>query len=486
MEVLMVAPEMVPYAKTGGLADVAGALSLALAELGVKVSAVMPLYRGIEQKFQPEPAWLKLKVPLLVGEDLEEKEGEILHTRLEDKVDVYFVKMDEYFNRTALYTEKGEDYADNSARFTFFSRAVMELIRSGKVRPQVIHCHDWQAALTPIYLERLYRDDPALAGTRSVFTIHNLGYQGIFWHWDMKLMGLPWELFNIDFLEYFGKVNLLKGAILSADAITTVSESYAREIMTPELGYGLDGVLQGRADRLFGIVNGIDYNIWDPRVDATLPARFRPDDLAGKAACKAQLQREFNLPLRPDVPLVASISRLVDQKGYDLIAAILGPLMKEDLQLVVLGTGAREYEDLFTALAQKHPDRVGVKIGFDDRLAHLIEAGADLFLMPSMYEPCGLNQMISLRYGAVPLVRATGGLNDTINPFDPATGAGNGFKFTAYTPAALQACLTDALALYRNRAAWRALVRNGMEEDHSWTASARRYLEVYQKAIAPE
>ncbi len=483
MHILMVAPEMVPYAKTGGLADVAGALPPALAAGGDQVSVVIPCYRGIEKKYAAMSTKIELKFPIRVEDRQVIKRGEILHTRLEDQVDVYLIKMDEYFDREQLYTEGDQDYPDNCARFTFFARAVLELIRSGKVTPDVIHSHDWQAALVPIYL-RTNEQYCELAKIPTVFTIHNLGYQGIFWHWDMKLIDVPWRFFAMDALEYFGQINLLKGAIVFADAVTTVSEGYAREIQTRELGYGLDGVLRNRAASLRGIVNGIDYRVWSPAVDDQIAAKFSPADLAGKAVCKAALQQELGLPARPDAPLVASISRLVDAKGFDLIAAIMDQMMERDLQFALLGTGQKKYHEIFTAIAKKFPERAAVKIAYDDGLAHRIEAGADMFLMPSRYEPCGLNQLISKKYGTVPVVRATGGLNDTITAYDKVNGAGNGFKFSDYDAAALWSCLREALDLHGQPEHWRTVVRNAMNEDHSWDASASEYRALYQELVA--
>ncbi|HUT53352.1 MAG TPA: glycogen synthase GlgA [bacterium] len=484
MDILMVVPEMVPYAKTGGLADVAGALPPALANGKDKVSAIMPCYRGIEKKFKPAATGVTVTVPILEGDRLIAKKAQVLSAALANRVTVYFVKMDEYFDREALYTPPGGDYPDNCARFTFFCRAALEFMKAKKWRPDVVHCHDWQAALVPIYLKTVYKDDPALAGIHSVFTIHNLGYQGIFWHWDMKLIGLPWEYFNVNCLEYFGRINLLKGALVFADKITTVSRGYAREIQGPELGYGLDGVLKSRSADLAGIVNGIDYQVWDPAIDPALPARYSVKDLSGKALAKAGLQREFKLPEKPAVPIIASISRLTDQKGFDLIASILDDMMKQDMQFVLLGTGEKMYQEIFENAGVKYAGKAGVKIAFNDALAHRIEAGADMFLMPSMYEPCGLNQLISLKYGTVPVVRATGGLDDTIASWDPATKTGNGFKFHDYTAEALGKTLKEALFAYRRPDEWKKIVRNGMMEDHSWKASAREYRSVYNSIVA--
>ncbi len=480
MKIVMVSPEMVPYAKTGGLADVTGALPPALAEMGCETSVMLPCYRGLEQKYSPEPAGFEVTVPVLDGDHWIDKKGEVLKTRLDDLVDVYLVKLDEYFDREALYTSREGDYPDNCARFTFFCRASLEFIMD-RLQPDVIHCHDWQAALVPIYMRTLFKDDERLKGVPALTTIHNLGYQGIFWKWDMKLIGLPWDYFTVDYLEYFGKMNLLKGAIVFSDGISTVSKKYAAEIRGPKFGFGLEGVLQNRADSLFGIVNGIDYSIWSPEVDKKIAAKFSAADLSGKARCKADLQKEFGLPQKPDVPLVAGISRLVDQKGFDLVTSILKDLLEMDVQFVLLGTGDKTYENIFSEAGRKNPEKMGVKIAYNDELAHKIEAGADLFLMPSQYEPCGLNQLISLKYGTVPVVRATGGLDDTIRDWDAKTLSGNGFKFEEYTPQALWKCLTGALSAYKDKEQWRSIMANAMNEDHSWSASAKEYLEVYRK-----
>lgn len=474
MDILVAASEMVPFAKTGGLADVAGALPPALAGLGERTSAIIPCYRGIEARFKPIPTGIKLDIPILMGEELVVQTGEILEAR-QPGFSVFLVKHDRFFNREALYGTIDGDYADNCARFTFFCRAVLEFLRLGGWKPNLIHCHDWQTALIPIYLKTIMADDPKLAGIKTALTIHNLGYQGKFWHWDMKVIGLPWDYFNLDFLEYYGNINLLKAGILSADAITTVSKGYAREIQTDEMGAGLTDVIRQRAANLHGILNGIDYRIWNPAIDRHLASTYTPDDLGGKAKCKAALQREMGLDPDPDAPLIGIISRLADQKGFDLIAAAFDDIMASRAQLAVLGTGERKYHELFTARSEKHQGRVGVRLGFDDGLAHRIEAGADLFLMPSLYEPCGLNQMISLKYGTVPVVRATGGLDDTITPWDPKSGRGNGFKFSPYSSEAMMKSLREALAAFARPEEWKKLVRNGMLDDHSWSASAREY-----------
>jgi len=482
MDILMVAPEMAPYAKSGGLADVARALPLALSELGERVSVIIPCYRGVVEKFKAAPAGVELIVPIFQGDHYIDKRGEILETVLDGGVRVYLVRMDEYYDREHLYSTPSGDYQDNCARFTFFCRAALELMKARQWRPDIIHCHDWQSALVPIYLKTLFREDPLLADARVVFTVHNLGYQGLFWHWDMKLIGLPWEFFGPDHLEYYGKLNLLKGALVFSDKITTVSKNYAREIQTPEYGYGLDGVVRERASDLTGIMNGIDYAVWDPATDPRLAANYSIHDLEGKARCKEALQKELGLPQDGGVPLLACISRLTDQKGIDLLYSVMEDLMKKDVQFAMLGEGEERYKNLFRDLGRFFPDRASVTVDFDEGLAHRIEAGADMFLMPSRYEPCGLNQMISKKYGAVPVVRATGGLEDTVTQWDKATGEGNGFKFMEYSSKALLEAVNAALACYRSKETWTLIMRNGMKDDHSWTSSAKEYLRVYREA----
>ncbi len=483
MKVLMVSSEVVPYAKTGGLADVVGALPLAIHQLGVDVSIILPLYRGIEKKFPLERTGIKVRVPIAIEDRIVRKQGEVLRHRNDQGIDVYFIKKDEYYDREYLYNMPEGDYPDNAPRFTFFSRGTLEFLRSRDTRPDIIHCHDWQSALIPVYLKTLYAEDPLLKGIKTALTIHNLGYQGVFWKWDMRLIGLDWSYFTPEYLEYYGRVNFLKGGLAFADALTTVSRAYAEEIQTQEYGHGLDGVLRSRRDRLFGILNGIDYSIWNPETDEKIPANFSASDPSGKAECKQALQRALGLPEQPAVPIVASVSRLADQKGFDLIAQGIEGIMNYDLQFVLLGTGEKRYHEMFEDIKRRYPDKAGIRIAYDDTLAHLIEAGADIFLMPSRYEPCGLNQMISLKYGTVPLVRATGGLDDTISNFVPEKGIGNGFKFKEYSSSALLEKVSEALSIYRSPKHWSRLIQNGMSEDHSWQASAEKYLALYKSLV---
>lgn len=483
LQVLFVVSEAVPYAKTGGLADVAGTLPFALKELGADVRVLMPYYGQIKQKNIPVAA---------VAEDLEGRLGEApltfdLLTPDPGNTPFYFVARDEFFERSQLYGTPKGDYFDNLERFSFFCSAVPSVCQELGFKPDVIHCHDWQASLVPVYLKHRWMSEPALAATRSLLTIHNLAYQGLFPKEKFPLLGLPWMVFSMNGLEYYDKINLLKGGIVFADAVNTVSRGYSQEIQTPEYGYGLEGVLQHRREVLFGIVNGVNYDDWNPETDPLIAANFSPKDLKGKARNKAALIEAFNLDKkRAKAPVLGIISRLADQKGFDLVAEVLGELMAQNVLVVILGTGEEKYHELLTAEAEKYPGQLGVKIAFDNRLAHLIEAGADMFLMPSRYEPCGLNQMYSMKYGTVPVVRATGGLVDTVIPVDPAKGTGTGFVFTEYSAEAFLEALNKAIKAYQDKKLWKKIMLNGMAQDFSWSASARAYLKLYEQLVAGE
>jgi starch synthase len=395
------------------------------------------------------------------------------------QVQTYLIDCPEYFDREGLYQEKGEDYPDNAHRFAAFSMAALEFLKHGATSPDIIHCHDWESALVPIYLRNLYQDDPYFARTSIVFTLHNLGYQGLILPHLLPQISLHAGLFTVNALEYYGMVNLLKGGIIFSDFITTVSRKYAEEIQTPEFGYGLEGVLYLRADRLQGIVNGVDYGDWDPATDKHLAANYTSANLQGKEACKKALLEKMGA--RTPVlsrPVIGIVSRFASQKGFDLIAAIAEQLAALDLYVVALGTGEPVYEELFRTMAAKYPDKFLVRIAYDNALAHQIEAGSDMFLMPSRYEPCGLNQIYSLKYGAVPIVRATGGLDDTIEPFDGKSGTG--FKFQEYSAAVLLYTIHAALEVYQTPKVWHHLMQNGMKKDYSWTTSARAYSQIYE------
>jgi starch synthase len=480
MKILFASSEAVPFAKTGGLADVSGALPRALAQMGHEVFLILPKYRQVDEKhLNLIKTGISLKVPISQKVEM----GEVYSTEPAPQFHVLLIRKDAYYDRDQLYGTPNGDFEDNAERFTFFSRSILEAALALEFIPDIIHCNDWQTGLTPVYLKTLYRNVAALKRTGSVFTIHNIGYQGLFWHYDLHLTNLGWEFFTPQALEFYGKLNFLKGGIVFSDAVTTVSRRYMEEIQTPEFGAGLDGVLRDRAGDLYGILNGVDYEEWSPQKDSFIKKRYGPEDLQGKRACKAELQREYDLTVTEDIPLIGAISRLDEQKGFDLIAVLMEDLMKLGLQFVLLGTGKEKYHLLFENLHRKHPKQVGIKIAFDNALAHKIEAGADMFLMPSRYEPCGLNQIYSLKYGTVPIVRATGGLDDTIKDFNPMNEDGNGFKFKDYSAHSLLEAIQRALQVYRERTVWEKLMIRGMSADYSWNQSARAYLKVYQDTI---
>ena len=474
MRVVFVAPEGVPFSKTGGLADVVGALPKALAKLGPKLEVVLPRYRMTKPGI-PEPKMHSLTLPLGTGF----KFASVQNAGIAGKVRTFLIECPSIFDREGLYQEDGEDYPDNAIRFAAFSLAALELIKRSATPPDIIHCHDWQTALVPIYLRNLYQDDDFFRNTSVVFTIHNVGYQGLFPAGTLPQISLHAGLFTMDFLEYYGKVNLLKGGIVFSDFITTVSPKYAEEIQTKEFGCGLEGVYRSRRDHLRGILNGVDYSVWNPTTDKLIPARYSAEDMSGKVACKKALLERMGVrePVA-ERPALGIVSRFVPQKGFDLIAEIADQLAAWDLYLVALGTGDPVYEDIFRDIAAMYPDKFLVAVDFDNTLAHQIEAGSDMLLMPSRYEPGGLNQLYSLKYGTVPIVRATGGLDDTIEAFDGQSGTG--FKFSEYTGSALLEATEQAIAVYRRPEVWRQLVSNGMRMDFSWGRSAEKYLEIYQ------
>ncbi len=478
MNIVFAASEAAPFAKTGGLGDVAGSLPQALAALGHEVSLFLPRYRRIDPEVLGLTDLGSFYVPLGGWKE----RCEVLMGRLGAGVMVYFVNKDIYFDRAELYGTGRADYADNAERFIFFSRAVPELCTVLGLRPQVIHCNDWQTGLVPLFLRKWYAGDGPLARTRTVFSIHNLGYQGHFRREDLHLTGLGWDVFTPEGIEFWGQINLLKAGIVYADAVTTVSPTYSREILTPEYGSGLDGVLATRRGDLFGILNGIDPSQWNPAQDALLPHPYSAARPAGKRACSAALLARLGLPDSGE-PLIGMVTRLADQKGLDILTAALPAILPLGVRLVILGTGEEKYHTLLREAVKGYADRLRVLFTYDEELARAIYAGADLFLMPSRYEPCGLSQMIALRYGAVPIVRKTGGLADTVVDYQERTGRGTGFVFTEYSPAALATCIRRALTVLRNRPAWRRLMEAGMQQDLSWEHSAKEYVKVYRKAM---
>jgi starch synthase len=475
MRVLMVGSEAAPFAKTGGLADVVGALPRALARLGHEVDVVMPRYRGITAGTADRT--LKVSLGGLVADAT-------CYVASHEGVRTIFIDHPGYFDRDYLYGAPDHDYPDNPERFAFLCQAALDWAVESGAHYDVVHAHDWQAGLVPVLLARMLASRTVLRRLPTVFTIHNLAYQGVFDASWLPHLGLGWSLMRMDAMEYWGRISYLKAGVVFSRLITTVSPRYAQEIQTPELGFGFDGILRERASDMVGILNGIDYDQWDPARDPNLPAPYSAADLTGKHRAKRALLERYQLPADEEAlarPVVGIIARMVDQKGFDLLADIADELPRLGT-IVLLGSGERRYEDLWLGLAARHPGQVGVQIGFDEPLAHLIEAGADLFLMPSQFEPCGLNQMYSLRYGTVPLVHETGGLADTVRNFDAATGAGTGFSFGEYSPQALLGTLRWALGVFTDRQVWARIQAAGMQQDFSWEASARRYVEVYERA----
>lgn len=487
LRILFISAEVSPFARTGGLGDVNGALPKVLAALGHEVRIVMPLYQTLRDgDFSLTEVVPDLQIPLVIGT----RTGRVWQTHLPDQDDsappvpVYCIEQEDFFARPGLYGNSEGDYPDNIVRFTFFSRAALALAERLEWFPQVFHCHDWHTGLVPAFLRFLPGLDPRVANAASVFTIHNFAYQGIFPNWTFGLTGLPPFLFQPQGLEFDGWLNCMKSGLSYADRITTVSPTYAEEIGTPALGFGLDSVIRVRQAGLVGILNGADYSVWNPETDPMIAARYSATDLSGKARCKRALLQEYGLSEDLGIPVIGMVTRLVDQKGVDLLAGALNTLLELNCRLVILGSGESRYEDFLTEQARAHPDRLGVRIGFDEALSHQIEAGSDCFLMPSRYEPCGLNQIYSLRYGTVPIVRATGGLRDTVVPFDAGTGQGTGFVFQDATPEALGEAVRAAVAAFANPASWQQRMRNGMAQDFSWTQSATQYIDLYQQAVA--
>jgi len=482
LKVVIVASEVVPFAKTGGLADVTGALPKALTALGHQVSVIMPRYPMVERAVR---SLEKIHDGIAVPMGAHTEKGVIWSARVAPRIPIYFVEHPGLFSREALYTAAEGDYPDNAQRFAFLAKAALLVCRELNLQPDVIHCHDWQTALLPAYLKTTQPHDDALASVGSLLTVHNLSYQGLFPPEVMTFLDLPPETYTPEGIEFYGQVNYLKAGIVYADVINTVSRRYSQEIQTEEFGFGLDGILRYRSQDVYGILNGIDDREWDPSSDRLIAARYSRADLSGKQLCKRDLLATFGLPTEmAQVPLVGMISRLVDHKGVDLLENIVQRLLALDLGLVLLGGGEAHYEAFWQQIQARYPTKVGVCIGFDNTLAHKIEAGSDIFLMPSRFEPCGLNPLYSLRYGTVPVVRAIGGLDDTIEPYDPALDRGNGFKFTPYEAEALLTTLQQALEVYRDRPAWERLMRRGMATDFSWTKPAQEYVMLYTRAAA--
>jgi starch synthase len=459
MKIVMCASEVVPFAKTGGLADVAGALPLALEEEGQDIAIVMPRYKAIQDsKFQ-----------------IKRLKEDVSYAVAGKNIKVYFIERDDYFNRDGLYTDKAGDYKDNLDRFSYYSKKVLELLKEIKFKPDIIHVHDWQACLIPVYLKNLYANDPFYKKTKTLLTIHNIGYQGLFPKEEFPKLGLDWSLFGIEGLEFYDKINILKGGMIFSDLINTVSPTYSKEIQTKEFGFGLEVVLNKRRNSVFGILNGLDYSIWNPETDEFIAKNYSAKTIEDKNKCKKDLQKTCRLPAEKGIPLFGIVSRLAEQKGFDILAEAINAICKMDLQLVILGTGDQKYHILLGDIVKKFPKVISLHLKFDDPLAHKIYAGSDMFLMPSKYEPCGLGQLISLRYGTIPLVFKTGGLADTVSDK-------NGFIFDKYSKDALIQKIKKSLVAFSNKGKWGILMQEAMACNFSWEASAEEYVRLYEKA----
>ncbi len=481
MHIVFAASECVPFAKTGGLADVVGALPLELAKLGHEVTVYLPLYAVVRPHLTGQ--WKYAARSITIPFEYYNRFVGIVDGGKRNGVRYYFVDCPDLFDRQGLYGSGGGEYPNNWERFGLFCRAVLEATKLLGV-PAVFHVHDWQASLIPVYLRTIYASDPLLGNVGTVLTIHNAGYQGWFPPQTTERLLFPWDLFTMDKVEHFDTFNFLKGGIVFSDMLTTVSRRYAEEIQTAEFGEKLDGVLRGRAANLHGILNGVDYTQWDPATDGYLAAHYTANVLTGKQECRTDLLHAFGLEsIAPSTPVLGIVSRFAAQKGFDILAGITDELMRRDVAVIALGSGEPFYENFFREWAARYPGRVALQVRYDEALSHKVEAGSDIFLMPSRYEPGGLNQLYSLRYGTVPVVRATGGLDDTIDEWNAEQRTGTGFKFHGYAPQDFLAAIDRALAIFPNKQSWQRLMRNGMVKNYSWTQPARQYVEVYTEAV---
>ena len=463
MKVLFCSSEVVPFAKTGGLADVAGTLPPALEAAGVQVKIIMPRYKCVDIK--------KFKLKKL--------DNETYTTTIGKNVEIILLEKKSFFDRDGLYQQKGEDYSDNLERFSYYCMQTLRLIKKLNFKPDIIHCNDWQTGLIPIYLKTIFKKDPFYKNIKTIFTIHNLGYQGLFPEKEFSLTGLDKDMFSVNGVEFYGKINLLKGGLLFADSISTVSSAYAQEIQSAEFGCGLEGILQKRKKDIIGILNGINYNEWDPKKNKVLVKNYGPDSIDGKYENKEALQKLGNLKVDRKIPLLGIITRLADQKGLDILAEVIKEIVKMPVQFILLGTGDARYHKLFESLSKSYKN-TSIHLKFDATLAYKIYAGSDIFLMPSYYEPCGLGQLISLNFGTIPLVRKTGGLADTVEDFDPFTKKGNGFMFSQYQSGALLETIKRSLCVYNDDKTWNKLVIRAMKCDFSWGKSAEDYVNLYK------
>lgn len=472
MKILIASSEAVPFSKTGGLADVTGALLKEYKKSKQDARLIVPLYKKTRENFKLQDTGKKITVP--VGN--KNVSGSIFS----NGDSTLFIDCKEFFDRDELYSSSKGDYPDNAARFSFFSRGILETCKALNFMPDIIHCNDWQTGLVPIYLKYAFKGDKSFSKTFVLTTIHNIGYQGIFPASDMFFTGLDRAFFSPEGIEFYGKINFLKACLISADFITTVSSNYAKEILTKEYGFGLEGVLRKRAPDIAGIINGIDYKEWNPKKDPYIIANYDSKNLSNKKKCKAQLLKECSIKSNPNAPLIGIVSRLSAQKGIDLILDSIEKIISMGANIIILGKGDEVFQIRLLAAAEKYKGKIYFKLGFQDELAHKIYAGSDIFLMPSRYEPCGLGQMIAMRYGTIPVARKTGGLADTISDYQPLTNDGTGFLFTDYTPSSLINCLKTAITVYTVKNKWDNLKRSAMDTDFSWNASAKKYIELYK------
>ncbi|OQX95537.1 starch synthase [candidate division KSB1 bacterium 4572_119] len=483
LKILFVSSEVAPFAKTGGLADVSGSLPKVLKEMNHDVRIVMPKYGSINERKYVLREVIRLKdIKVTMGD--KDAVADVKSSFLPNtKVQVYFVGNKDYFNRKGYYGDPvtNEDWPDNAERFGFFSHSCLEILKKLHWQPDIIHCNDWQTALIPFYLKTLYNDESFFDETKTLLSIHNLAFQGIFEKDNISFLNVEeFELQPGGELDFGGRINFLKAGILHSDVISTVSKTYAKEIQkSEEFGFGLQSYLKKRSKDLFGIVNGIDYDEWNPETDKLIPNNYTKNDLSGKVKNKIALIEKFGLKFDPNIPLIGTVSRLTDQKGFDIITKAIDDMMKLDLQYVILGVGEVKYQNLLKKYAKKYSKKLAIEIQYDNKLAHEIEAGSDIFLMPSKFEPCGLNQLYSLKYGTIPIVRSTGGLADTIKNYTPETGRGYGFVFDDYSSKALLQVVKKAIELFKNQDTWKKLINRAMKQDFSWSKAAEKYVELY-------
>lgn len=488
LNVLFLSSEVFPFAKTGGLADVASALPQALKEIGNDIRLAIPRYGFVnERKFRIHEIIRLKDIDIPIGKKtakLNVKSSFLVGERI--KVQIYFIDSSDFFGRAGIYQDprSKKDYSDNDERFIFYCRSVFEILKLLGWAPDIIHCNDWQSGLVPVYLKKIYAKDPFFKKTRTIFTIHNVAYQGNFPKETFQKTGLPADVFTPEGAEFFGKFSFMKAGIVYSDYITTVSDTYSKEISdSEEYGFGMEGILTKRKKVFTGIVNGIDYTIWNPDTDKYIPFKYTAKTVDAKVENKKYLLKRFNMEFDPKAPLIGMVTRLVEQKGIDLLIQAFPELMKMNLHLILLGFGEKEYHSKLESLAKKYPEKFALELKYDDELSHLIEGAADIFLMPSRFEPCGLNQLYSLKYGTIPVVRKTGGLADTVKEVNLQKGTGTGFFFEEYKPSEMLKAISRAIAVFNDGKNWQRVMRNAMVEDFSWENSARLYTELYTKIL---